>query len=93
MLSHSLIFQNQFSGYVLDVSDTAEKDGGVLQQKDWLGTFSQRWVLQKFKDFYFIKNLKSNLVATVKGKKNKEGSSIVQQKQSEHHNKFQLWDI
>jgi len=27
------------------VNDNADKDGGVLQQKDWWGTFSQRWTL------------------------------------------------
>lgn len=63
---------------MLDVDDNAEKEGGVLQQKDWFGTFSQRWTIEKFKDFYLIRNLKSNLVATVKGRKIKEGANIVQ---------------
>ena len=43
--------------------------------------FSQRWKLDPLKDnFFFIRNLKSGLVATVKGKKVKEGAEVVQEK-------------
>ena len=53
----------------MEVEDNAEKEVSTLQQFSWEGMFSQRWILVKFKEFYLIKNLKSGLVATVKGKK------------------------
>ncbi len=66
------------SGYVLDVADNAEYAGSTVYQSGWSGMFSQRWKFEKFKNFYLIRNAKSELVLTVKGKKSKEGGEIVQ---------------
>lgn len=55
--------------------------------------FSQRWLIEKFKEFYVIRNLKSKLLATVKHKKTKEGAEIVQEKEHESHYRHQLWSI
>ena len=50
-------------------------------QNQWMGMFSQRWRFDSYKEFYFIRNIKSGMVATVKGKKVKEGIEIVQEKE------------
>jgi hypothetical protein len=63
---------------VLEVNENAEKEGEILTQSTWNGLFHQRWQLQKAKDFYILKNLKSELVATLKTKKVKEGAAVVQ---------------
>jgi hypothetical protein len=60
------------------VTDNAEKDGDILAQASWTGLFHQRWLIQKAKDFYILKNVKSDQVATLKGKKVKEGVSVIQ---------------
>ena len=62
------------------MADNAEKDEGALEQGQWMGMFSQRWRIDSYREFYFIRNLKSGFVATVKGKKVKEGIEIVQEK-------------
>lgn len=77
-LLNSAIIECQYSGHVLEVNDNAEKEGEILSQSTWNGLFHQRWVVQKAKDFYILKNLKSDLVATVKTKKVKEGAAVIQ---------------
>jgi hypothetical protein len=68
------------SGYVLDVSDNADYAGSIVYQSAWSGMFTQRWKFEKFKSFYLIRNVKSGLVLTVKGKKSKEGNEIIHEK-------------
>ena len=75
---NSAIIECQYSGHVLEVADNGEKDGEILTQSSWTGLFHQRWLIQKAKDFYILKNIKSDLVATLKTKKIKEGVVIVQ---------------
>lgn len=77
----------------MEAADNAEKEGAVVRQGEWLGVFAQRWIFVKAKEFYFIKNMKSGLVATVKGKKAKEGVAIVQEKENDNHHRFQLWSV
>jgi hypothetical protein len=91
-LVHSVVIGCEYSGYVLEVSEGGEKEGGALTQSIWNGLFHQRWMLEKAKDFHILKCLKSYLAATIKGKKMREGNSIVQSNENGSHSN-QLWSI
>ncbi len=92
-LQSSGLMESENSGYVLDVDDNAEKEGALLFQTSWSGTFSQRWMFEKFKDFYLIRNIKSERVMTVKGKKSKDGSEIIQDVELDSNHRHQLWSF
>jgi len=55
--------------------------------------FAQRWFLEPYKDFYFIRNVKSCFVITIKNKKAKESAELIQEKEHENEHKYQLWSI
>lgn len=73
-MENSAILESLTSGYVLDVAENAENVGNISYQVAWSGLFSQRWKFEQYKNFYLIRNVKSDYVLTVKGKKSKEGS-------------------
>lgn len=89
---NSVILQSQYSGHVLEVTDNAEEDGDALAQATWTGLFHQRWLIQKAKDFYILKNMKSDQAITIKGKKVKEAVNVVQSPESVSYTN-QLWSI
>jgi hypothetical protein len=93
VLSTSVVLENRNSGFVLEAVGNAEKEEALLEQGIWRGMFSQRWQLEKCKDFYLLRNLKSSMVATVRQKKSKDGVEIVQEKEQDTHRRHQLWSI